>query len=108
NTCRERINLLPKNGLKLKVDTALSDLAFHPLLSDSTVISPLVYVETNGVIKTIQASRINVVAFHTSSAKGSRQADPLFFHPPRFTGQASQFEEKRRVPTGSNPLHNRR
>ncbi|MBA0605535.1 hypothetical protein Godav_018101, partial [Gossypium davidsonii] len=102
------INLQPKNGLKLKVDTALSDLAFHPLLSDPTVISPLVYVETNGVIKTIQASRRNVVAFHTSSAKGSRQADPPFFHPPRFTGQASQFEEKRRVPTGSNPLHNRR
>ncbi|KAB2022450.1 hypothetical protein ES319_D07G211900v1 [Gossypium barbadense] len=59
-------------------------------------------------IPRIQASRRNVVAFHTSSAKGSRQADPPFFHPPRFTGQASQFEEKRRVPTGSNPLHNKR
>ncbi|KAK8674249.1 hypothetical protein V6N13_112543 [Hibiscus sabdariffa] len=50
--------------------------------------------------------RRNVVEFD-ASGKGTRQADRQVFRP-RFTGQApGQFEEKRRVPTGSNPLHNR-
>ncbi|KAL4375784.1 hypothetical protein GQ457_02G005570 [Hibiscus cannabinus] len=54
----------------------------------------------------IQAIRRNVVEFD-ASGKGTRQADRQVFRP-RFTGQApGQFEEKRRVPTGSNPLHNR-
>ncbi|KAK8711851.1 hypothetical protein V6N13_147111 [Hibiscus sabdariffa] len=38
--------------------------------------------------------------------KGSSQQ---VFHPgPSGSPSAGQFEEKRRVPTGSNPLHNKR
>ncbi|XWS75773.1 hypothetical protein CRYUN_Cryun01aG0121100 [Craigia yunnanensis] len=59
----------------------------------------------------IQAIRRNLLASGTS-AKGTRQPGQQVFHPGSgsspFTGQARQFEEKRRVPTGSNPLHNKR
>ncbi|KAK8694305.1 hypothetical protein V6N13_071859 [Hibiscus sabdariffa] len=52
----------------------------------------------------IQAIRRNILVSH----KGTQQV----FHPGSsgspLTGQAGQFEEKRRVPTGSNPLHNKR
>ncbi|XWS47408.1 hypothetical protein CRYUN_Cryun14cG0149600 [Craigia yunnanensis] len=59
----------------------------------------------------IQAIRRNVLA-SDPSVKGTRQPGQQVFHPgsssSNFTGQARQFEEKRRVPTGSNPLHNKR
>ncbi|XWS30975.1 hypothetical protein CRYUN_Cryun23aG0037300 [Craigia yunnanensis] len=59
----------------------------------------------------IQAIRRNHLASGTS-VKGTRQLGQQVFHPglgsSPFTGQARQFEEKRRVPTGSNPLHNKR
>ncbi|KAK5784320.1 hypothetical protein PVK06_038843 [Gossypium arboreum] len=60
----------------------------------------------------IQAIRRNILVSSDSSVKGTRQPGQQVFHPgstgPPFTGQARQFEEKRRVPTGSNPLHNKR
>ncbi|KAK8588567.1 hypothetical protein V6N13_087477 [Hibiscus sabdariffa] len=50
-----------------------------------------------------------IQAIRRVSDKGSSQQ---IFHPgpsgSPSTGQAGQFEEKRRVPTGSNPLHNKR
>ncbi|XVF81592.1 hypothetical protein PTKIN_Ptkin15bG0167500 [Pterospermum kingtungense] len=59
-----------------------------------------------------QAIRSNNVVASNPSAKGTRKPDQQqqVFHPgssgSNFTGQ--YFEEKRRVPTGSNPLHNKR
>ncbi|XVE72429.1 hypothetical protein DITRI_Ditri11bG0038800 [Diplodiscus trichospermus] len=60
----------------------------------------------------IQTIRRDLLVSGTS-AKGTRQpGGQQVFHPGSgsspFTGQARQFEEKRRVPTGSNPLHNKR
>ncbi|OMO53855.1 hypothetical protein CCACVL1_28287 [Corchorus capsularis] len=63
----------------------------------------------------IQAIRIRNLESVATSAKSPRnptETTSQVFHPGSskapFTGQAGQFEEKRRVPTGSNPLHNRR
>ncbi|KAK8569019.1 hypothetical protein V6N13_106892 [Hibiscus sabdariffa] len=61
----------------------------------------------------IQAIRRNILVSHPSdSDKATTQAAQQVFHPGSsdspLTGQAGQFEEKRRVPTGSNPLHNKR
>ncbi|XVE78426.1 hypothetical protein DITRI_Ditri13aG0143900 [Diplodiscus trichospermus] len=61
----------------------------------------------------IQAIRRNILASDPSATIITRQQPrKQVFHPgsssSNFTGQAWQFEEKRRVPTGSNPLHNKR
>ncbi|GMI66252.1 hypothetical protein HRI_000294500 [Hibiscus trionum] len=61
----------------------------------------------------IQAIRRNMLVYSHPSDKGTRQAPgQQAFHPgpsgSPFTGRDGQFEEKRRVPTGSNPLHNKR
>ncbi|KAE8690101.1 hypothetical protein F3Y22_tig00110926pilonHSYRG00031 [Hibiscus syriacus] len=57
------------------------------------------------ILVLVLSHRRNVVAFE-ASGKGTGQAGRQVFRP-RFTGQAPrQFVEKRRVPTGSNPLHN--
>ncbi|EOX93295.1 Clavata3/esr-related 20, putative [Theobroma cacao] len=58
----------------------------------------------------IQAIRRNLAS--GTSAESPTHPGQQVFHPGSsaapFTGQSRQFEEKRRVPTGSNPLHNRR
>ncbi|KAL4362509.1 hypothetical protein GQ457_04G024570 [Hibiscus cannabinus] len=52
----------------------------------------------------IQAIRRNILVSHPSH-KGTQQV----FHPGSSGSPLTgQFEEKRRVPTGSNPLHNKR
>ncbi|XVF21013.1 hypothetical protein REPUB_Repub12eG0053900 [Reevesia pubescens] len=59
-----------------------------------------------------QAIRRNNLVSDPSAKGRTRQPGQQVFHPGSssspFTGQAGQFEEKRRVPTGSNPLHNKR